>query len=52
MHEHAIGTIIQYFPHRIGKLLYINHNDGTILNNNENSKLWKREYEKDWELKV
>lgn len=38
--------------HRIGRSLNINHIDGTILNDNEASKLWKREYEKGWELKV
>jgi predicted dehydrogenase len=38
--------------HRVGRALNINADDGTILKDNEASKLWKRDYEKGWELKI
>ena len=38
--------------HRVGRALNIDHRNGTILKDNEASKLWKREYEKGWDLKV
>jgi hypothetical protein len=38
--------------HRIGRTLNIDHRNGSILNDKEASKLWKREYEKGWELEA
>ncbi|MDR2915920.1 MAG: Gfo/Idh/MocA family oxidoreductase [Tannerella sp.] len=38
--------------HRVGRSLNINSHDGTIINDTEASRYWKREYEKGWELKV
>lgn len=38
--------------HRVGRALNIDHRNGAILKDNEASKLWKREYEKGWDLKV
>ncbi len=38
--------------HRVGRSLNINSNDGTIIKDRDASKLWKRDYEKGWELKV
>ena len=38
--------------HRVGRSLNINSNNGTIITDRDASKLWKRDYEKGWELKV
>lgn len=38
--------------HRVGKALNIDNNTGTVLKNKNASKLWRRDYEKGWELKV
>lgn len=37
---------------RVGRTLNVDQSKGTILNDKEASKFWKREYEKGWELKV
>ncbi|MBC8004554.1 MAG: Gfo/Idh/MocA family oxidoreductase [Verrucomicrobia bacterium] len=43
-----LGNIAQ----RVGRSLEINPENGHILKDNEASKLWSREYEKGWEMKL
>lgn len=38
--------------HRVGRSLSIHDVNGTILNDREASRFWKRDYQKGWELKV
>ena len=38
--------------HRVGRSLNIDQKRGTIVKDREASKLWKREYENGWEMKV
>lgn len=37
---------------KVGRVLSIDNNDGSILNDKEAAKLWRRDYEKGWEPKV
>lgn len=43
-----LGNIAQ----RVGSTLDIDHQTGHILNNEEANRLWSREYEKGWEMKL
>jgi predicted dehydrogenase len=43
-----LGNIAQ----RVGHSLEINHENGHILGDKEAQKLWSREYEKGWEMKL
>jgi hypothetical protein len=38
--------------YRVDRVLHINPTNGHILNDPEAQKLWSREYEKGWEVKV
>ena len=38
--------------YRVDRVLHIDPNNGHILNDPEAQKLWSREYEKGWEVKV
>jgi hypothetical protein len=43
-----LGNISQ----RVGRSLNIDSSNGHIINNSEASKLWRRTYEKGWEMKL
>lgn len=51
-HKSTLWVQLGNIAQRVGHTLNINQENGHIVNNPEAQKLWSREYEKGWELKV
>ena len=51
-HKSTLLVQLGNIAYRVGRTLNINHRNGHIINDKNAMKLWSRDYESGWEMKI